>query len=321
MTGGNARPPLRLIGIFAKTVHDQGHLLLLHHFHPRQTGRADQLRLILGDRAAGVDNDLTGPLTRLGIDDVVDRDLAHEFAHTPSARDLFLRRLVKELEDLGVVAVLRVHRPQQRERGKLTALVDPNLKSILLRDIELDPTTTLRNDPAVVGLPVGRLRVGHEVDTRRPMQLAHHDPLGTIDDELTTAKHDRNVAEIDFFFDRLLASQPQPYPQRTTIRQPQLTTFIGIVSRLPQLIPEILEFDRLVVALDRENLPKHTLDPLILPLRRRNPVLKKRIEKTRLDLSEVGDWLANAAAAVMTNLGGLETADGAGCHRENDSSE
>ena len=41
------------------------------------------------------------------------------------------------------------------------------------------------------------------------MQLAHHDAFGTVDDELATAQHDGDVAEIDLFLDGLFASEPQ----------------------------------------------------------------------------------------------------------------
>ena len=47
MARRHAGPPLRFVGVLPEAVHDQGHLLLLHHLHRRQPGGADQLGLIL----------------------------------------------------------------------------------------------------------------------------------------------------------------------------------------------------------------------------------------------------------------------------------
>ena len=116
VAGCHAGPPLRLVGIFTKTIDDQGHLLLLHQLDGRKTRRADQLRLIMRDLAARIDNDLARPLARLRIHDVVNGDLSLEFDHAAAARNLLLGRRVEEFQDLRVVRVLRIHRPQERER-------------------------------------------------------------------------------------------------------------------------------------------------------------------------------------------------------------
>ncbi len=49
----------------------------------------------------------------------------------------------------------------------------------------------------------------HEVDARAAVQLADHHAFGTVDDELAAAEHDREVAQIDLFLDRLFLVQPQ----------------------------------------------------------------------------------------------------------------
>jgi hypothetical protein len=314
MARGHAGTPPRLVGILTEAVHDQGHLLLLHQLHRLEARGADQFRLIVGDRVAGIDDDLAGPLASLRIDDVVDRDLAFELADTAAAGHLLHRRLVEELENLRVAAVLRIHRPQERERGKLAALVDADLEGVFLGDVDLDPAAALGDDATVVGLPVGRFGVGHEVDPGRTMELADDDPLGTVDDELTAAEHDRHVAEVDLLLDRLLAGQSQPDPQRPAIGQPQLPALVGRISRLAEVVAEIFELDRLVVALDREDLPQHSLDALIFPLVGSDVVLQKRFVEAGLDFGEVGDDVTGAAAAKLTDFGGLESANGASCH-------
>ena len=75
-----------------------------------------------------------------------------------------------------------------------------------------------------------------EVDTGAAVQLAHHDALGTVDDELAAAEHDRQVAQVDFFLDRLLLVEPQPDAERPAVGQPQLPAFVRFVARLAELV-------------------------------------------------------------------------------------
>ena len=159
----------------------------------------------------------------------------------------------------------------------------PHLERVLLRNIELDPAPALWNDPAVVGFAIARFGVGDEVDTGRAVQLADDDTFSTVDDELTATEHDGDVAEIDLFLNGLVARQSQPHAQRAAIGEAQLAAFIGIVARLPQLVADILELHGAIVALDREDLPQNTLDPLVLPLQRRGVVLEEAVVKAGLD--------------------------------------
>ena len=156
--------------------------------------------------------------------------------------------------------------------------------------------------------------VGDEIDAGRAVQLADHDPLGTVDDELAAAEHDRNVAEVDLLLDRLLPGEPQPDAKRPAVGEPELAALVGAIPRLAEFVPQVLDLHRPVVALDREDLPQHPLDALILALVRRHVVLQEGVVKPRLDLGQIGDVMAGAAAAEVTDLCGLETADGASCH-------
>ena len=289
MAGRDAGTALRFVGILAEAIHDERHLLLVHHFHSRKARCADQFSLIVRDLAAGLDDDLAGPLVWRsvlvlgGINDVVDRDSPLDFGDVTPAVRLYFLRLIEELEDLGVVGVLLVHGPKERQRGKLSALVDPHLERVFLRNIELDPAPAFWNDPAVVGFAIARFGVGDEVDTGRAVQLADDDTFRTVDDELTATEHDGDVAEIDLFLNGLVARQSQPHAQRATIGEAQLAALIGIVARLPQLVADILELHGAIVALDREDFPQNTLDPLVLPLQRRGVVLEEAVVKAGLD--------------------------------------
>ena len=146
------------------------------------------------------------------------------------------------------------------------------------------------------------------------MELADDDALSTVDDELSATEHDGDVAEIDLFLDRLITRQTQPDTQRAAVREPELTAFVGIVAGLSQFVADVLELDGAVIALDREDFPKNTLDALVLALQRRGVVLEKAIVKARLDFSEVRNRVACAAASVTADLGGLEATDGACGH-------
>jgi hypothetical protein len=115
-------------------------------------------------------------------------------------------------------------------------------------------------------LQIARLGVGDEVDAGRPVQLAHHHPLGAVDDELATAEHDRDVAQINFFLDRLLAGEPKRHPQRTAVGEPQLSALVRLIAGLAKFVSHVLELDGFVVALDRKDFPEHALDALVLPL-------------------------------------------------------
>ena len=134
------------------------------------------------------------------------------------------------------VAVLRVHGPQQRHGRELAGLVDADAERVLLGDVDLDPAAALGDDAAAVQLAVAGLDLDDEIDAGRAVQLADDDALGAVDDELAAADHDRHVAEVDFFLDRLLLVEPQPDAERPAVGQPQLPALVGVVARLAQLV-------------------------------------------------------------------------------------
>ncbi len=107
-----------------------------------------------------------------------------------------------------------------------------------------------------VQLAVAGLGLDDVIDAGRAVELADHDAFGAVDDELAAADHDRHVAEVDFFLDRLLLVEAQPDAERPAVGQPQLPALIGTVARLAQLVLDVLQAERLVVALDREDFPQ-----------------------------------------------------------------
>src|SRR5207244_1110116 len=98
----------------------------------------------------------------------------------------------------GVESILRIHRAQERDHREFAALVDADGDAVFLRRVDFDPASALRNHAATEEPAFARFHFGNEVDTRTAMQLAHHDALGAIDDELAAAEHNRQVAQVNF---------------------------------------------------------------------------------------------------------------------------
>ncbi len=79
MAGRHCRSFPRLVSVFPQAVLNQRRLVGLHDFNCLQAGRADQLRLVPRDRAASLHQNFASPVTSLGVDDVVGRNLALKF--------------------------------------------------------------------------------------------------------------------------------------------------------------------------------------------------------------------------------------------------
>src|SRR3954463_6400766 len=117
---------------------------------------------------------------------------------------------------------------------------------------------------------VGVVGVDDEVDAGGAVQLADDDALGAVDDELAAADHDRHVAEVDLFLDRLgLLVQPQPDAEGPAVGEAELAALVGAVAGLAQLVLHVVQRDRPVVALDGEDLAQDAFEPRGGPLVRR----------------------------------------------------
>ena len=184
-----------------------------------------------------------------------------------------------QLETLTVCDVCRTARPARcrceysgaiarssviAENLPLWSMRTPSVSR--LADDQLDPAAAFGDDAAGVGLALARLGTEHEVDAGRAVQLADDDALGPVDDELAAADHDRHVAEVDFFLDRLLLDQPQPDAERPAVGEPQLPAFDRRVARLAQLVADVFQSVLFVVAFDGENFAEDFLEPLALAL-------------------------------------------------------
>ncbi len=290
--------------------------LVVHHRDRLQSGRADLLGDVLGDLLAAFDDDFAGPLAVRRIDHVANGQLAFDLRGAPPVDDPLRLGLVEGLENRRVVAVRRVHRAEQRHRRELSALVDADREALLPRDVQLDPAAPFGDHAAAMQLALAGLHLGDEVDSRAAVQLADDDPFGAVDDELAAAEHDRDVAEVDLLLDRLVLRQAEPDLERAAVRQTELAAFVGLVARLAEFVAEILQPERLVVALDREDLPQHALQPLVLPLRPVRLVLEELGVALGLDRSQIGRFVGGLQASKMTDFLGLKTPLCRGSHRQ-----
>ena len=130
------------------------------------------------------------------------------------------------------------------------------------------------------------------------MKLAHHHALGTVYYEGALLGDQGYLAEIDFLLDDvldflravlgLLDYQPQGGLERGREGRVALLALIDGVLGLAQAVAD--EFQRVVVPRvgDREDLPEHLLEPVVLPLRRRNVGLQEVPERIKLNGQEVG---------------------------------
>ncbi len=274
-------------GIFLKRLEDELLARVLDHLDGAEVaGVGQNLGQGLGDGRAAVDEHLAGGR----IDDVPAGDSPLELGRGLGVGRINGLGLVEGLEDGLVGRILRAHGAEERHRRELARLVDPDAQRFLLGDLQFDPASPLGNDPAGVQLLVARFDLDHEIDPGRAVELADDHALGAVDDELAAADHDRHVAEIDRLLEhRLALVQAEPDVERAAEGQPELAALVGIVPRLAQVKPEIFQLERLVVALDREDLPEDAFQSRVGSLFGGLVGLEETLVAVRLDLGQIGN--------------------------------
>jgi len=297
-------------------VEQEGALLVGHHLHRLQPRAADLLRGVLGDLLAAFHEDFTGSRAVLRIDHVGDGDLAFDLGGAAAVDEGLDAGGVEGPQDVGVLAVLGVHGPQQHHRRELAALVDADGETFLSGHVEFDPTAALGDDAAAVQAPLAAFHLDHEIDAGAAVQLADHHALRPVDDELPPAQHDGQVAEVHLLLDRLLLGEAQDDLHRPAVGEAQLAALVGLVAGLAQLVADILQAQRLVVALDGKDLAEDALQALVLALLPGDFVLQEGRVAAGLDLRQIGRRVGVTAAAEMPGLLGLQSPLGCGRHKE-----
>ncbi len=163
-------------------------------------------------------------------------------------------------------------------------------------------------------LLVARLDLDDEIDAGGAVELADDDPLGTVDDELAAADHDGHVTQVDRFLEGGLALvEPEPDMERPAVGQAELTALVGVVARLAQVVVEILELERLVVTLDRENLAEDPFQPGVAALVDRQVGLEEPLVASRLDLRQIRNGKIIGDPAEVAFLGRDNSPHGSRC--------
>ncbi len=292
--------------IIGHRVEQMGRLRRIHDLDQLHARRANHFRDVLGDPLATFNDDFTRAIAADRVNNVANRDFTLDLGCAAPVDDFLFLGFVKLLKNIGVEAKLGPHRTQQRNGRELTALVDSDRDTVLLGRVELDPATTFGNHTATVRAALTRFDFRNEIDTRTAMQLTHHDALGTIDDEFAAAEHDRQIAQIDFFLDGLFLHQAQPNAKGAAIGEAQLPALVRFVARLAQIVAQVFELDRFVVALDRKDFAEHTLQAVVFAIDRRGSiVLQEPRVAFGLDFCQVGDVVGNTSTPKGTDFGGL----------------
>ncbi len=249
---------------------------------------------------ARVDDRLGGPM--LGLD-VLDLDLAD---------------LVEEAQQALGLGHALVEASEEGGCREFRALVDAHRQHVLLGHLEFDPGASFGDDTGRVKRPIALARQDREVHAGRSVQLAHDDAFGSVHDELATAHHDRELAQVNLLLGELrlaLTLQTHPHPERAAVGQAEFAALIGGVARLFERVVDVLQGHRLVVTLDREDLVQERFQPLqFIAVLGDLAELKESLVRLGLDLAEVADRHGIAALRVVTDSG-ADVGRSHRCHR------
>ena len=131
------------------------------------------------------------------------------------------------------------------------------------------------------------------------MQLAHHDALGSVDDERPAFRHQRQFADIDFLLAHVehlllralvfLVEDDEPHAQleRHGKGHALLKAFPLVVLRRAERVARELEDRRIVVVGDRKHAGQSRLQPVIFSSFRLDFQLKEFFVGALLDLNEI----------------------------------
>ena len=149
-----------------------------------------------------------------------------------------------------------------------------------------------------------RMDVLLEHHARGPVQLAHDDALGAVDDERAELGQEREVTEVDFLLDDVLRTalsgvlglhtlleilphdQTERRLERRRVRHVALDALLDGVLRLAERGGDVLEREVLVHVRDREDFPEHPVEPEV-PLLLGRLGLDELLERPELDVEQV----------------------------------
>ena len=247
-------------------------------------------------------------LTRLTVDDLFCQDAPEDLLVALFIQGHGIDHLGREEELIDVRIRSVPEGPQEGRCRELLLLVDVDITDVVDVDAEFDPRAPERNDTGTVKLRAVRMDVLLEDHTRRTMQLAHHDPLGTVDDERAQLGEERQIAEIDFFLDDISRTlfplfpllplavlfrtlphdQPQQRLQGCRVGHVPFDALFDRVLRLTERRRYVLESEVLVDVGDRKNFCENAIEakiPLFLHI---DILLDELLERPELDVQKIG---------------------------------
>ena len=176
-------------------------------------------------------------------------------------------------------------RAQQGRHRNLALAVHLDADDVLGRGVEFEPGPAVRDQFRREQSAVGRgVDIGREVRPRRPHQLTHHNPLGTVVNEGPFVRHQGKITHEDrrfFDFPGLLIVKPCHHPQRRLVGAVLVAAFLFAVLRLVKRILRHFEVQFQVLpgeVQDRRDLLEEFVQPLIA----------KPAERPSLDIDQVG---------------------------------
>ena len=246
---------------------------------------------------------LTGnDLTRFRVDDILIQPLLQ--------KNLGIQPLVKaafcDLNDLTFIKIgedlfLAVPQGTQKDgHGKFTTPINSNIHVVFLVKFKIEPGPPIGNHPTGIDLlPTLTLRA--EKDPGRPMKLADHHPLRSVDDKGAMVRHQGDLTEIDILLldglDHLFVF-PLRIPDDETdhnlhgglVGQSLHDTFHDIGLWLPNVIAHEIQGRRFIEIMDRKNGFKDLLKPSLLSLLGGNIHLEEIPIGFCLDLDQVSNF-------------------------------
>ena len=267
--------------------------------HPGPLHLLDEHR---GQAFAFLDQDLAA----LGVRDVVGRGLVHQQLRDELAADGFrlqrhLLRLVEEVEQLfgGVTQGL-----QQDGGRELAPPVDPDVQDVFGVELKVDPGAPQgdeagRVDDLAAGVNLGPVVVDEQ--TRGAVQLAHHHPLGAVDDKGAVFRHQGQGAEIDLllldvpnglglgFRAHLVDHQAHPDLHGDFKGHAPLLAFVHVVLGVRQAVLHELQGTGAGEIPDGKDAFKDPLEPEVQAGRGFHVFLQETVVGLLLHLNEIGD--------------------------------
>ena len=193
---------------------------------------------------------------------------------------------------------------QEDGGGKLAPPVDTHIQDILGIEFEIDPGAPERNQPGRVndlaaGMNLGPVMVDEQ--TRGAVQLAHHHPLGAIDDERAVFGHQGQGAKIDLLLldipdslglgvgPHVMDYQAHPYLHGHFKGHAPLLALVDIVLGIAQAVLDELQGADATKIPNGKDALEDSLEAMVRARLRYHIFLQEAVVGLFLHLDEIGD--------------------------------